>query len=213
MHHPTGPAFPEGFVDTAYLPVASSGFRPHSQRRVRAGIAPASLSGPIQAPLRCRGPFVPITGTGYLYLNFRIGLAQDATHVNAQDAPHPLPGFMRPGASGWCRIGRPQGREVGFEGDGQYWWCYVHGLFSHNAFGRTDYQLIGPADTSGAFIEWLDTPPKLRNYILIHTNDKQAILCRTVTTIPDHDENRQKIALHCGYVSVLIQGSFASKNC
>lgn len=61
--------------------------------------------------------------------------------------------------------------DFGSDNDGENWWSYLHGLFSNNTWCRTDYKLIGPADTSGAYKGWLDSPVADRNYIEIHTND------------------------------------------
>ena len=65
---PYSPSLPGG-VSSILLnsPVASSGFRPHSQRRVRAGIAPASLLRPL-AITSGRSPS-PAPGTVYRFPN------------------------------------------------------------------------------------------------------------------------------------------------
>ena len=57
--------------------------------------------------------------------------------------------------------------------DGSTWYSFLHGLGSNEGFFRTDYKLIGPADTSGNFIAWLATPVLERNEFDIHTNDRR----------------------------------------
>ena len=55
--------------------------------------------------------------------------------------------------------------------DGNIWYSQLHGLYSDPVWARADYKLIGPADTSGNYQRWLETPVWERNYIYIHTDD------------------------------------------
>jgi|Deesub1362B_J571_1020462.scaffolds.fasta_scaffold04913_1 hypothetical protein len=63
--------------------------------------------------------------------------------------------------------------DFGVDNDGNYWWSYLHGLLSNKTWARTDYKLIGSADTSGAYEQWLATPVQNRNEFLIHTDDQR----------------------------------------
>ena len=63
--------------------------------------------------------------------------------------------------------------DFGIECDGENWWSNLHGLASNSTFCRTDYKLIGPADTSGAYAAWLASPVELRHEFDIHTDDRR----------------------------------------
>ncbi len=57
--------------------------------------------------------------------------------------------------------------------DGEKWWSPLHDIASRETWNRSDYRLIGPADTSGNYTAWLATPVQDRNYITIHTDDRR----------------------------------------
>lgn len=61
--------------------------------------------------------------------------------------------------------------DFGTYNDGIEWWSYLHGLGSNSNWFRADYKLIGPADTSGHYADWLTTPVQERTEFLIHTED------------------------------------------
>lgn len=61
----------------------------------------------------------------------------------------------------------------GVDNDGDIWYSYLHGLLTNNVWARTDYKLIGPADTSGNYEAWLNTPVQDRNEFYIHTSDQR----------------------------------------
>ena len=64
-------------------------------------------------------------------------------------------------------------KDFGIYCDGENWWSGIHGLASSNTWCRADYKLIGPADTSGNYQNWLETPVHERNHIFIHTDDQR----------------------------------------
>ena len=57
--------------------------------------------------------------------------------------------------------------------DDQSWWSYMAGLMLNEGWMRSDYKLIGPADTSGVYETWLNTPVDDRDEFLIETDDKR----------------------------------------
>lgn len=59
------------------------------------------------------------------------------------------------------------------EGDGNLWWARHFYQGQHPVWVRADYKTIGPADTSGNYQAWLDTPVADRMPFLIHTADKR----------------------------------------
>lgn len=61
--------------------------------------------------------------------------------------------------------------DFGSDNDGQYWWSYLHGLFSSTGWTRCDYKCVGPADTSGAYADWLAASLEERYEFDIHTAD------------------------------------------
>ena len=63
--------------------------------------------------------------------------------------------------------------DVEFDCDGDIWWSYLAGLMMNKGWLRSDYKLIGPADTSGNYEAWLNTPVDDRNEFFIETNDKR----------------------------------------
>ncbi len=55
--------------------------------------------------------------------------------------------------------------------DGQFWWSRPHSLMQDATWTRVDYMLIGRADISGAFEEWVSTPVTDRREFIITTPD------------------------------------------
>lgn len=58
-------------------------------------------------------------------------------------------------------------------GDGDYWWDGMKYLGQNAIWARADYKTIGPADTSGAYQNWLNTPVANRQPFDIHTADRR----------------------------------------
>ncbi|HHS12911.1 MAG TPA: hypothetical protein ENN03_03975 [bacterium] len=57
------------------------------------------------------------------------------------------------------------------QGDGNQWWSGLHFLGQAEGWYRSDYKGIGPADTSGNYQIWLDTPVQERQPFFIYTPD------------------------------------------
>jgi len=69
-------------------------------------------------------------------------------------------------------------------GDGNIWWSRLHYQGQHPIWVRADYKTVGPADTSGNYQAWLDTPVADRQPFLIHTADRRI----TAPGLPDYKE-------------------------
>lgn len=54
-------------------------------------------------------------------------------------------------------------------------------LTQNDGWGRTDYMTIGPADQSGAFEDWMDTPVQERTTFTIETDDRRIAGTDSVT--------------------------------
>jgi len=59
------------------------------------------------------------------------------------------------------------------QGDGNFWWYGLHMEGMNDIWVRTDYKCIGPADTSGNYQAWLNTPVQDRDLFLIYTADQR----------------------------------------
>ena len=58
-------------------------------------------------------------------------------------------------------------------GTNSAWWFGLHLNGMHDLWVRTDYKCIGPADTSGNYQAWLDTPVADRMPFMIETPDRR----------------------------------------
>jgi len=78
---------------------------------------------------------------------------------------------------GWDRVlaHAEQGITEDFtvEGDTEFWWFEYGWRGVHPVWTRASYYTIGPADQSGAYQTWLNTPPADRQPFLIVTDDKR----------------------------------------